>query len=264
MNDTSPEMISKVQDYLQANKDNFYSFETDSGKADMVTGKVAANFQWSGDAVFSMDQAELDDCYLEFAVPKESTNVYFDGWVMLRKGVEGNPDKQHAAEAFINFMSRPDNAIRNMYYIGYTSVISAPDDGRILEYAEWCYGADEDEENTVDYSVANFFIGEDDGSDDYVITIAEDQLRRQMAAAYPSEEVLDRACIMVYFDKEVSELTNQMWINVRCFNIRNIPTWAWILTVLVIGALVFFIVRSKKLAGEEYGEDRPTHRKPIA
>ena len=261
MNDTSPEMISKVQDYLQSNKDNFYSFETDSGKTDMVTGKVVANFQWSGDAVYSMDQAELDDCYLEFAVPKESTNVYFDGWVMLRNGVEGDPEKQHAAEAFINFMSRPDNAIRNMYYIGYTSVISAPDDGRILEYAEWCYGADEDEEETVDYSVANFFIGEDDGSDDYVITIPEDQLRRQMAAAYPSEEVLDRACIMVYFDKNVSELTNQMWINVRCFNIHNIPTWAWVLTVLVIGTIIFFFIRGKKLAGEEYGEERPSHRK---
>ena len=40
MNDTSPEMIAQVQDYLQMCKDNVYSFETDSGKADMITGKV--------------------------------------------------------------------------------------------------------------------------------------------------------------------------------------------------------------------------------
>ena len=29
-------------------KENAYSFESDSGKADMVTGKVLANYQWSG------------------------------------------------------------------------------------------------------------------------------------------------------------------------------------------------------------------------
>ena len=33
--------------------------------------------------------------------------------------------KQQAAEAFINFTSRPDNVIRNMNYVGYTSVIAA-------------------------------------------------------------------------------------------------------------------------------------------
>ena len=84
MNDTSPEMIEKVQDYLQECKDNVYSFETDSGKADMITGKVVANYQWSGDGVYTLDQAAEDDFDLAFAVPVESTNIYFDGWVMLR------------------------------------------------------------------------------------------------------------------------------------------------------------------------------------
>ena len=82
-----------------------------------------------------------------------------------------------------------------------------------------------------------------------------------MAAAYPSEEVLDRACIMVYFDNDVSEITNQMWINVRCYNIHNIPVWAWVLTVIVVSLLVFFFIRGRKLAAEEYGEERPVHRK---
>ena len=198
---------------------------------------------------------ELDDYYLEFAVPVESTNVYFDGWVMLRSGVEGSPEKQHAAEAFINFMSRPDNAIRNMYYIGYTSVIAAADDGRILEYAEWNYGAEEDEEDTVEYSLANFFTGDDSDSDEYVITIPAEQLYRQMSAAYPSEEVLARACIMVYFNSEISELTNQMWINVRCFNIHLIPTWAWVLAVIIVILVVYLFLRGRRLRLEQYGDD---------
>ncbi len=128
MNDTSPEMIARVQDWLQSMKNNVYSFETDSGKADMITGKVLANYQWSGDAVYTMDQADEDDFKLDFAIPEESTNIYFDGWVMLRSGIGNDAAKQQAAEAFINFISRPDNAIRNMYYIGYTYVSYRPGD----------------------------------------------------------------------------------------------------------------------------------------
>ena len=114
MNDTSPEMIAEVQDYLQDVKDNVYSFETDAGKADMITGKVLANYQWSGDAVYTMDQADEDNYTLNFAVPREATNIYFDGWVMLKRGIGKDTQKQQAAEAFINFLSRPDNVIRNM------------------------------------------------------------------------------------------------------------------------------------------------------
>ena len=51
MNDTSDTTVDDVRTYLQQVKDNVYSFETDSAKADMVTGKVSAGYQWSGDAV---------------------------------------------------------------------------------------------------------------------------------------------------------------------------------------------------------------------
>ena len=36
--------------------------------------------------------------------------------------------KEQVAESFINFVSMPENAVRNMYYIGYTSAISGGDD----------------------------------------------------------------------------------------------------------------------------------------
>ena len=245
MNDVSPETIKKVQDYLQDIKKNMYSFETDSGKADMISGKVVSNYQWSGDAVYSMDQAEEDEYYLRFAVPEEVTDIYFDGWIMLKCGVEGSPEKQHAAEAFINFLSRPDNAIRNMYYIGYTSVITGSEDGRILEYLDWNYGAEEDEEDTVDYSVAHFFTDDEAEADEYVLTVPAEQLKRQLGAQYPSEDVLARSCIMVYFDPAVSEDINQMWINVRCYNIKNVPVWAWILAGAVVLAGGFFLIRRK-------------------
>ena len=246
MNDTSQEMIDAAQEYLQGIKDNLYSFETDSGKADMITGKVVANYQWSGDAVYTMDQAEEDEYYLNFAVPEESTNIYFDGWVMLKSGISEDPAKQQAAEAFINFLSRPDNVIRNMYYIGYTSAISGGDDERILEYADWCYGAEEDEEDTVEYPLGYFF-SEDPEDEDYILTVPAEALQRQLSAQYPSEEIIRRASIMVYFNQQESELINRMWIRVRCFNIKNVPLFVWIVLIVLIGAGVFLYLRNRRI-----------------
>ncbi len=244
MNDTSPETIQAVQDYLQDVKDNAYSFETDSGKADMITGKVLANYQWSGDAVYTMDQAEEDGVYLDYAVPEESTNIYFDGWVMLKSGIGEDTEKQQAAEAFINFNSRPDNAIRNMYYIGYTSVISGGDDPRVFEYADWNYGAEEDEEDTVEYNLAYFFT-EDENSKDYIITAPAEQAKRQLYAQYPDADAMNRSSIMVYFDDAQNQAINQMWVSVRCFNIHDVPTWIWTITVIL--AIVILACLARKM-----------------
>ncbi len=240
MNDTSPEMISQVQNYLQDVKDNVYSFETDAGKADMITGKVLANYQWSGDAVYTMDQADEDNYTLNFAVPKESTNIYFDGWVMLKRGIGKDMEKQKAAEAFINFLSRPDNVIRNMYYIGYTSVISGGSDPRIFEYLKWNYGAEPDEKNTVDYDVNYFF--SPDGTGNYVLKVPEEQTKRQLSAQYPSSDAISRSSIMIYFNPEKNSAINQMWVNVRCFNILKMPPWGWILTIAAAAGIVWLAV----------------------
>ncbi len=247
MNDTSPEMIAQVQDYLQQVRDNVYSFETDSGKADMITGKVVANYQWSGDGVYSLDQAEEDDFILAFAVPEESTNIYFDGWVMLKNGIRDNAAKQHAAEAFINFNSRPDNAVRNMYYIGYTSVISGGDDPTIFEYAEYNYGAEDDEEETEEYDLGYFFEGEEN-SGDYVIEAPAEQLERQLYAAYPPQDVMERSAVMVCFDEAQSAAINRMWINVRCYNLRKAPAWALVIAAAVFCGIVYLAVMRVKAA----------------
>lgn len=248
MNDVSPETIAKAQDLLQDIKDNVYSFETDSGKADMITGKVIANYQWSGDAVYAMDQAEEDGVQLDFAVPEECTNLYFDGWVMLKNGIAGDADRKQAAEAFINFVSRPDNAVRNMYYIGYTSVIAGGDDDTVYSYLDYTYGAEDDEEDVVDYPLGYFFTG-DNSDPDYVLRAPAEQVDRQLAAQYPSQDAIERSAVMEYFDEDATKDINQMWINIRCYNINDVPVWAWFIVAAVIGALAGVIVyrkRSKK------------------
>ena len=240
MNDTSQSTVDKAEERLQGIKDNVYSFETDSGKSDMVSGKVVANFQWSGDAVYSLDQAEEDNCYLEYAVPKECSNLWCDGWVMLKQGINGDKEKQQVAESFINFVSRPDNVIRNMYYIGYTSCISGGNDNRIFEYLNWNYGA-EDDEDSVDYPVGFFFTGNSDDKN-YILKTTKDQTKRQLFAQYPTEDILNRCAVMMFFNSDENKRMNQMWINVRCFNLNSIPSYVWYIVVAVIIIVVILIV----------------------
>ncbi|MDF3003462.1 MAG: Spermidine/putrescine-binding periplasmic protein, partial [Bacillota bacterium] len=231
MNDTSPGTMAKAEPILREIRQNVYSFETESGKADMVTGKVVANLQWSGDGAYTLDQAEADDYYLKFAVPKECTNLWFDGWVMLKSGIKGDAEKQQAAEAFINFLSRPDNVVRNMYYVGYTSVISGGEDSQIFDYVDYCYGAEEGD--TIRYPLGYFFSG-DDSDEDYVITAPVDQAQRQLFAQYPPLEVFDRSSVMRYFPDDVNAQLNQMWINVRCFNFDQVSGQNWLKVILVL------------------------------
>lgn len=243
MNDVTPETIAEVEDLLQDIHGNVYSFETDSGKADMISGKVLANYQWSGDAVYAMDQAEEDEFYLNFAVPEECTNLWFDGWIMLKDGIDGNADKQHAAEAFVNYLSRPDNAVRNMYYIGYTSVISGGTDETMYNYVKWCYGADENDTDTIEYPLGFFFCG-DNSNSDYVITAPKSQAKRQLYAQYPPQDVLDRSAIMQYFDADANKAINQMWINVRCYNINDVPVSVWVAVGIAVILLLGIMIRS--------------------
>ncbi len=244
MNDTSDGSIFQAELLLKEIKENVYSFETDSGKSDMVSGKIVANFQWSGDAVFTMDQADMDGVSLEYCVPRECTNLWFDGWVMLKNGIGEDARKKHAAQAFVNFMSRPDNAVRNMYYIGYTSVISGGDDPAIFDYADWCYGSGE--ENAVEYDLSYFFAGSDEG--EYILITDEEQTRRQLFAQYPSEEVFARSAVMNYFSPEANAAINQMWINVRCFDIGQIPAAVWALLGAGLLTVAGYAARVRRLA----------------
>ena len=67
-----------------------------------------------------------------------------------------------------------------------------------------------------------------------------------MGSQYPSLEDISRSCIMVNFNKEESEALNRMWINVRCFNIHDVPIWAWVLTAAVVAVLIGLYIRKRR------------------
>ncbi|MDE7301516.1 MAG: extracellular solute-binding protein, partial [Clostridia bacterium] len=254
LNAKDEESVAKAEDVLKKIKDNVYSFETDSGKADMITGKVAANLQWSGDAVYIMDQAESDKANpteLWFSVPEECTNLWFDGWVMLKDGIGDDEKKQEAAEAFVNFLSRPDNAIRNMYYIGYTSAIAGQ---TVLDYLNNNYEPEEGAE-IYDYDLSYFF-----GSDLDAVIVADASTfdafdengnpnrGRQLFAQYPPLNVIERSVVMRDFEDALPAI-NQMWINVRCLDVKDFdPAVVWtVLGIAIAGgaAITLYKLRYK-------------------
>ncbi|MBO4389520.1 MAG: extracellular solute-binding protein [Lachnospiraceae bacterium] len=240
MNDTSINTVDACEEVLRAMKENAYSFETDSGKSDMVIGRVWANYQWSGDAVYSLDQAEEDGVELYYRVPEECSNLWFDGWIILQKGISQDPAKQHAAEAWINFLSRPDNAVRNMYYIGYTSTIAGGEDDTVFEYMNWCYGAEEDDEEAVEYDVSYFF------GEDSVISADASYMDRQLIAQYPTEEIIERCAVMGFFDDEEQARINRMWINVRCFTLKQAAPFLIVAGVVILLLATLIVIRYVK------------------
>ncbi len=205
MNDTSPETIEQVKKKLEAMRSNLYGIETDEAKFEMIMGRLDASFQWSGDAVYILDEAESyseeNPLILEYCIPEASSNLWFDGWVLMKdsKNVE-------AATAFVNFLSMPQNAVRNMYYIGYTSCIGGEE---VFDYITETYSADESETESIPYDLSYFF------GENAILNTSVEQTRRQLFAQYPDEKTIARLVVMHYFDKETNQTLNRMWNTIK-------------------------------------------------
>ena len=227
------ETIKKVEEILRQIDGNIYSYETDTGKNDMVLGNIWLNFAWSGDAVYAMDLAEEEDgISLNFFIPNECANLWFDGWVMP-KGAQKQP-----AQAFVNFLSRPDNAVRNMYYIGYSSVISGDraDEtygSAVLDYVRECYEADPEETDDVILYDLSYFFGENTAF--YAET--EQALSRQLHAQYPTQEDMLHCAVMDYYGETANENINELWSRIKAESLD-----AWAIAVLCAAAVLIIAV----------------------
>ena len=136
---TDEDTRSMVKEELNTLKGNIFGMEVDSGKQDIVTGKIGLNLAWSGDAVYSMDQAEdeelvSDPFELYYSIPENGSNIWFDGWAVPKNDKRADVTYD-LAMAFLDFISDPEIAALNMDYSGYTSFIGGDS---ILELVrEW-------------------------------------------------------------------------------------------------------------------------------
>ena len=194
--------IAKVKDaLLEAKKKTVFGFEVDEGKDDIVRGTYNANLAWSGDAIYAMDSAEEGDTpkYLNYALPKEGSNVWFDGWVMPKGS------NKELAEEFVNFICAPENAVLCMDAVGYTSPIVGD---AMWEYVQETYAAGEDVENTDEVDLSFYF-----GKEAKIKVDAEER-GRQFDAQYPTEEALKRCCLMKDFGDQQTKV-EKMWGEVK-------------------------------------------------
>ncbi|MBO7573505.1 MAG: extracellular solute-binding protein [Bacilli bacterium] len=112
--------LEKVRKSLSKLKGNVFGMEVDSGKQDIVTGKIGINFAWSGDAVYSMEQAETEkELELYYSIPNTGSNLWMDAWCMPKSSQRSEAQKE-LAELFLDFLSIPEITAQNMDYTGYT------------------------------------------------------------------------------------------------------------------------------------------------
>ena len=202
--DASPESIARVEAYLNEMKPNIAGWEADFGKEMMTKEKAWLNLTWSGDAQWAIEEAEAVGVPLDYVVPEDGSIVWFDGWVIPKyaKNVE-------AARYFINFMCKPENALRNMDVIGYVSAIGGDE---ILEAM-----SDSTEYAPID---ASYFFGEA-GKGAHLNQIM-----------YPDASIMEY-CGMMH-DRGTEELL-AMWSRVKGDNAGG-------LTVVIIAGIVVLLI----------------------
>lgn len=196
-NDTSSTTVDAVKQELLTLKANALKLEVDDGKEDIIKGDSDIYFAWSGDAVYAMDTAEEYDVALEYSVPEEGSNIWFDGWC-IPKGSE----MKEAAIEFIDFLSKPENAIRNMDYLGYVSVIGGE---KVFGYVKENY---EEAEGKLSSDLGYFF-----GEGDYKVNYSNPY--GKFAAQYPDKNVIGRCVVMNYYPDAANEYINNMWAEIK-------------------------------------------------
>ena len=110
VNTVKYEDLHMAQKLLMAQKPLVEAYLVDEIRDAMIAGDAALAVTYSGDATEAMDANED----LNYVVPREGSNVWFDCWV-----IPSCARHKKEAEKFIDFMNREDVAAMNFDYIYY-------------------------------------------------------------------------------------------------------------------------------------------------
>lgn len=141
LNTRNIEELEEARDLLVEQKPLVYAYLGDEVKDIMIGGEAALAVVWSGDAMYMM----WENPDLNYIIPKEGSNLFLDAMV-----IPASAENKEGAEKFINFMARPDIALKNTEYIGYSTpiepAIAMLDDE--IKNSSVAYPTDEEIENT--------------------------------------------------------------------------------------------------------------------
>ena len=206
--DTSEESVKLVEDYLDSFRESVSGWEADFGKEQMTKELAWMNLSWSGDAQWAIDEASEIGMDLRYRIPQEGSAMWFDGWVIPKYA-----RNIKAARYFINFMCKPENALRNMDMTGYVSAIGGDE---ILESM-----TDEESFEPID---ASYFFGPQ--ADSVCVN----------PIMYPDRTTIERCGMMHDTD---TEALLKMWSRVKG---DSASAWTYILICLVLGGLIAAVV----------------------
>lgn len=222
-NRTDLDTVDLIEDALKEQKNIVDAmYDVDNDKNAMVNGSAYLDVAWSGDAKWAIIEAEEAEngVTLDYFIPKEGTNVWFDGWVIPKYA-----KNTHAANEFISFLLRPEITIKIMDYTGYTSVVSS---NEVFEYAgEQAFDGD------FEQNISYFFDNEDANS--VVVT----------QSMYPDINLAYSGAIMKDFGDATIDINN-MWARVKGNTLTPLVYIVDSLVVLVLGYMIYRKIRKIK------------------
>ena len=212
---TSDEALAGFENYMADVRPLVAGWEADFGKDQMTQERGWISLNWSGDAVWAIEEAAEMDVDLRYALPKEGFTVWFDGWVIPKYA--RNPK---AASWWINFLNRPDIVVRNVESNGYVSCNAARE---VLE------GLMDEECEPVDLT---YFFGE--GADSI----------RVNSVLYPDAADIARSCMEHDWGSETEKLIST-WARIKGDNASSM-TYIIIALVILAGIVAAFSMKGRK------------------
>jgi len=191
-NDQTDQDIELVEQQIKKMKPNLAGWEADFGKEMMTKGEIWLGYAWSGDAVWAIEEAAAVNVSLDYVVPREGSNIWFDGWVIPKYA-----QNVKAASYFLNYLCQSEIALRNMDVSGYTSAIASPE---ILDAQ-----IDSSLSETVNLS---YFFGP--GNDSLKINSIQ----------YPDSSVVSR-CVLVHDFLDKNDKVLEMWSRAKGDSMNN-------------------------------------------
>lgn len=112
LNSTDLDELQEAKDMLIKQKPLVQAYVVDQVRDKMIGNEAALGVIYSGEAIYTQWENEN----LEYVIPKEGSNVWIDSWVIPK-----NAKHKDNAEAFINFLCKPEIAKMNFDYITYST-----------------------------------------------------------------------------------------------------------------------------------------------
>lgn len=116
LNSTDLDELTAAKKLLIEQKPLVQAYVVDQVRDKMIGNEAAIGVIYSGEAIYT----QLENPDLEYVIPKEGSNIWIDSLVIPK-----NAKHKENAEAFINFVCRPEIAKMNFDYITY----SIPNEG---------------------------------------------------------------------------------------------------------------------------------------